>query len=555
MFLGSNACVNFVFLLLLMVSLRLPAQVEVFKDVTRIAGIDFLHTDGGSQQRLFNEFLGAGGGFFDYDNDGDLDLYLMNGAVQLDHLQAGPKPTNALYRNNGDSTFTEITERANIEDPHFGLGCAVGDYDNDGDLDLYLTNFGPNQLYQNNGDGTFTNRSDQSGLADLKFSTSCAWADVDNDGFLDLYVANYADYNPQQDKRCDVRGTWVYCGPRAYPPISDSFYHNNRNGTFSDWLSESGLNVESTAHGLGVTFADYDNDADLDLYVANDQDANFLFQNLGDGKFEEIALFVGVSHGLMGKEEAGMGTAFGDFNNDGFLDLTVSNFQEETNTLYINEEGVFFSDVTITTGVAKPTQAFLGWGIQFFDYDNDGLKDIYVANGHVMDNINQINANITLAQKNLLLRNMGNQVFQPVSDKTGLALQKVSRAAAFGDYDNDGDIDILVTNWNQQPDLLQNQVGNRNNWIQLDLVGITSNRSAIGAKVKLVTDKRTQFQEVHSGGSYLAFNDLRVHFGLAQETEIKMLEIRWPSGRIDSWSAVVINQRYLATEGKEIVKR
>jgi len=530
-------------------------QADLFFDVTKNSGLHFVHTDGNSGQRLFNEFIGAGGGFFDYDNDGDLDLYLVNGTPQLDHLKPEILPTNALYQNNGDGTFTDVTETAQVGDQNFGIGCTVGDCDNDGDLDLYLTNYGPNQLYQNNGDGTFSNHSDQAGLSDSKWGASCAFADVDNDGFLDLYISNYADYHLNQDKKCDVRGVWVYCGPRAYPPSEDSFYHNNGDGTFSDWLLKSGLAVDSAGHGLGVTFADFDNDNDMDLYVANDQDANFLFENVGKGRFEENALFAGVSHGHMGKEEAGMGTAFGDYNNDGFFDLTVSNFQQETNTLYLNNEGQFFLDVTIDTGIALSTQGYLGWGIYFFDYDNDGWKDIFVANGHVMDNISQINSNVTLVQKNVLLKNLEGKAFQPVLDEAGLALEKASRAAAFGDYDNDGDIDILVTNWNQRSDLLQNQIGNRNNWFQVDLIGTVSNRSAIGAKVKLVTESLTQYHEVHSGGSYLAFSDLRVHFGLNQETKIKMLEIRWPSGKIDAWSALSVNQRYLATEGKGIIKR
>jgi len=275
-----------------------------------------------------------------------------------------------------------------------------------------------------------------------------------------------------------------------------------------------------------------------------------LFKNLGGGQFEETALFAGVSHGHMGKEEAGMGTAFGDYNNDGFIDLTVSNFQQETNTLYLNNQGAFFSDVTIATGVALSTQGYLGWGINFFDYDNDGWKDIFVANGHVMDNISHINANVEFAQKNVLLRNLEGKMFQPVLDKTGLALQKVSRAAAFGDYDNDGDIDILVTNWNQKVNLLENKIGNQKNWIQVDLVGTTSNRSAIGSKVKVVTESLTQYHQVQSGGSYLASNDLRVHFGVNQAAEVKRLEILWPSGVENSWSNIAVNQRYLAIEGK-----
>ena len=535
----------------------LAAAEPIFVDTTESAGITFEHTDGRSGIRLFNEFLGSGGGFFDYDADGDLDIYLVNGAIQTENAQT-ETPHNVLYRNNGDGTFTDVTETAGVGSTTYGAGATAGDYDNDGDLDLYVTNFGEDQLYRNNGDGTFTDVTKQAKVANPNWGTSCAFADIDNDGNLDLYVTNYAAYHPKADKRCEERGVHVYCGPHAYPAVHDTFYRNNGDGTFTDMSAVYRPSDLIPQHGLGVTFGDYDNDGDIDLYVANDQDPNFLFQNPFQnekkGNFLEIALISGVCYNDMGKEEAGMGTDFGDYNNDGRLDLTVSNYQTETNTLYHNHDGSFFIDNTIVSGIAEVTHGYLGWGIKFFDYDNDGYQDIFVANGHVMDNISELEKHVTYPQKNLLFRNLGNGTFTHVMSQTGgLALKKVSRGTAIGDYDNDGDLDILVTNCNQRPDLLQNAVGTRNNWIQIQVVGKQSNRSGIGARLKLVTGTHVQYREVQSGGSYLSFHDLRAHFGVGKAEQIELLEIRWPTGQIDRATQLPVNRQFLAVEGSKIV--
>ncbi len=542
----------------------------VFLDVTAAAGVTFKHTDGSSTQtqfkrRLFNEFLGSGGGFFDYDNDGDLDIYLVNGAIQIDQTQLHNKSqhsqiTNVLYQNNGDGTFTDVTKIAGVGSTAYGTGCTVGDYDNDGDLDLYVTNFGTDQLYKNNGNGTFTDVTIHAQVANTGWGTSCAFSDIDRDGFLDLYIANYAIYQPQDDKRCDEHGIHVYCGPHAYPAAPDTLYHNNADGSFTDDSTQRMPPELIPMHGLGVTFGDYDADGDVDIYVANDQDPNFLFQNRGDGFFKEVALITGVCYNDMGKEEAGMGTDFGDYDNDGLLDLTVSNYQTETNTVYHNHDGTFFTDNTIPTGIAQVTHAYLGWGIRFLDYDNDGHQDIFVANGHLMDNIQLLEKHVNYPQRNLLFRNLGNGTFANVtpiehatpSKRDGLALKKVSRGAAIGDYDNDGDLDILVTNCNQRPDLLQNQIGNQNNWIQIQLIGKNSNRSGIGARIKVVTETHTQYQHVQSSGSYLSFHDLRAHFGIGKAQQIKQLEIQWPSGHIDHAQRLPINQILLAVETEAI---
>ena len=419
---------------------------------------------------------------------------------------------------------------------------------------MYVTNFGEDQLYRNNGDSTFTDVTTHAQVNNPNWGTSCAFADVDNDGHLDLYVANYAAYAPENDIRCEERGVHVYCGPHAYPAVHDTFYKNNGDGTFTDMSVLYRPSDLIPQHGLGVTFGDYDADGDTDLYVANDQDPNFLFQNSGSGNFLEVALISGVCYNDMGKEEAGMGADFGDYDNDGWLDLTVSNYQTETNTVYHNHDGTFFTDNTITSGIAEVTHGYLGWGIKLFDYDNDGYQDIFVANGHLMDNIALLETHVTYPQRNLLFRNLGDGRFANVMSETdGLALEKVSRGAAIGDYDNDGDLDILVTNCNQRPDLLQNAIGNRNNWIQIQVVGQKSNRSGIGAKIKVVTGTHVQYWEVQSGGSYLSFHDLRAHFGVGKAEQIDLLEIRWLNGHIDRGTHLPVNRRFIAVEGNNIV--
>ena len=530
------------------------AYSVTFVEVAEESGIHFKHTDGESGKRLFNEQYGSGGGFFDYDNDGYLDIYLINACPQGEKVDLSP-PTNVLYHNNGDGTFTDVTHVAGVGDTRYGVGATTGDYDNDGDIDLYLTNFGDNALYRNNGDGTFTDVAPTAQVADTGWGTSCAFADFDNDGFLELYVSNYAKYTPDSNKPCYRHDIPVYCGPSSYPPQPDVLYRNNGDGTFINLTEKSGLLNVPAAHGLGVAVGDSDNDGDIDIYVANDQDFNFLFENRGDGTFEEAGLLSGVSCSDMGKAEAGMGVAFADYDNDGKLDLTVSNFQNETNTLYHNEGDNFFMDATIPAGIAEHTHRYLGWGIGFLDVDNDGHKDIFVANGHTMDNIVEVDRSTTTPQQNLLFRNLGDGKFENVTAEmgAGFALRKTSRAAAFGDYDNDGDIDILVTNWNQTVDLLKNEGGNRNNWIQVQAVGTKSNRSGIGARIKVVTGERTQYAEVKSSGSYLTFSDLRVHFGLKDAERIDLLEIRWNSGIVDTATNLPVNQVLIATEGKEVV--
>jgi hypothetical protein len=537
-----------------------PSPEVQFINSAPEAGLNFRHTDGRSGKRYLIEILGSGAAFLDYDDDGDLDVYLANATSLVE-----PKPKldakSLLYRNNGDGSFTEVSKAAGIEHISYGTGCAAGDYDNDGDIDLYLTNFGPNLLYRNNGDGTFTEVASQANAGNAgdvsnstKWSTGCAFGDYDKDGDLDLFVANYCDYTIQSDKPCYHRGVHSYCNPMVYPGSPSSLYKNNGDGSFSDVSESSGIWSVPPNRGLGAVWGDYDNDGDIDLYVANDKGQNYLYQNKGNETFEEVALLAGVGYGETGEAEASMGVAMSDYDNDGFLDLTVSNFQNEPNTLYHNNGNGLFSDVTYIVGIGEITYRYLGWGMAFFDYDNDRYKDIFVANGHIQDNISDFERTMSYDQINLLLKNRGDGKFENVtfSSGTGLLISKVSRGAAFGDYDNDGDMDILVTNLNDSVDLLRNDDGNRNNWIKIKTVCTIGNRSGIGVRIKVVSEGITQMAEVQSGGSYLCQSDLRLHFGLGKAEKVELIEIRWTDGSVETVKDVRANQMVIAVEGKEV---
>ena len=555
---GINICLLVLISVFAPNAMTSPAASDTgiqFVDVTQEAGIYWKHTDGRSGRKYFMETLGSGAAFFDYDADGDADLYFVDGAPLPGYVPE-EIPTNRLYRNNGDSTFTEVTKIAGVGDTGYGHGCAVGDYNNDGQLDLYVTNYGINRLYRNNGDGTFTDVAETAGVTEPRWSTSCAFADYDRDGDLDLYIVNYIVFDIAENPWCGLKekGIRAYCEPDNFPAQSDTLYRNNGDGTFTDVTRSAGI-YNTTGKGLGVVWGDYDNDGALDIYVANDSTENLFYRNNGDGTFEEIGFMVGVALSEDGAPENGMGTAFGDWNNDGWFDLTVTNYAQQTNTLYHNDADGFFTDVTTTTKTAQITYPYLGWATAFIDYDNDGYQDIFVANGHLMDNITVLEKHVSYPQKNLLFRNLGDGTFSNVVSETdGLSLKKVSRGAAIGDYDNDGDLDILVTNCNQSPDLLQNVVGNRNNWIQVQLDGLKSNRSGFGAKIKVVTGGHVQYREVHSGGSYLSFHDIRAHFGVGEAGQIDLLEVRWPSGQVDKETDLVVNQRYLVVEGRKIIE-
>ena len=554
-----NSAINTFILLSIVVVLcyatPLSARADTgiqFVDVTQEAGIRWKHTDGRSGQKYFMETLGSGAAFFDYDADGDPDLYFVNGAP-LPGYVVQEAPTNCLYRNNGDGTFTDVTEKAGVGDTGYGHGCAVGDYNNDGQLDLYVTNYGTNRLYRNNGDGTFTDVAEVAGVTEPRWSSSCAFADYDRDGNLDLYVVNYIVFDIDENPWCGLKekGIRAYCEPDNFPAQSDTLFRNNGDGTFTDVTESAGI-YNTAGKGLGVVWGDYNNDGVPDIYVANDSTENFFYHNNGDGTFEEVGFMVGVALSENGAAENGMGTAFGDWNNDGWLDLTVTNYAQQTNTLYHNDADGFFTDATATTKTAQLTYPYLGWATAFIDYDNDGYQDLFVANGHLHENLAELGQQGTYGQRNLLFRNNHNGTFTEVSETLGpgMKLEDVSRGATFADYDSDGDIDIVVTNSNTAPRLLRNDGGNQKNYLQIRLIATQGTTDAIGARVKITTGDLTQTREVRSGDGYLSQRDLTLHFGVADYVQIDRVEIQWQSGAKQVIKSVPANQ-VLSLEGSE----
>ena len=524
-------------------------QGVTFTHITEESGVTFRHEDGRSYKKYFVETLGSGIALFDYDNDNDVDIYLVNGA-KLDSPGTTVGAMNRLYRNDGTGHFVDVTEASGVGHQGYGVGVCVGDYDNDGWLDMYVTNFGSNVLYWNNGDGTFIDRTAEAGVKVDDWSAGCAFADVDADGDLDLYIANYVNFSVKTHTPCRVKGILVYCSPRTYDGVKDIFFRNNGDGTFAEDTQNTGLD-NFAARGLGVTFGDYDADGDTDLYVANDADANFLYNNDGNGRFREQSQFAGVALSEHGLVENGMGVAFGDYDNDTWLDLVVTNFQHQTNTLYHSDTGEFFTDQTYASGTGNISLLYLAWGVNFFDFDHDGFQDIFVANGHIHDNVTLIDSSTTYAQLNHLFWNNGNGTFTDVTAQSGpgFVLQRSSRGSAVGDLDNDGDLDLVVSNVGENVDILRNDAGDRSeHWINLKLVGTLSNRSAIGTRVLMKAGEYCQVREVRSGSSYLSQNDLRLHFGVGRQEKVE-LEIEWQRGTVQKFSGVPVNQFLKIVEG------
>ena len=509
-----------------------PTTGPVFVEVAREAGIDFRHQNGASGRYYYVETYGSGAAFLDYDNDGYPDLYVVNSAP-LPGSTAEAVPTNALYRNRGNGAFADATAHTQTGDPSYGMGACAGDVDNDGHVDLYVTNFGPNTFYRNRGDGTFADETAAAGVGDPRLSTSAAFADIDNDGDLDLYVANNAQVDLASDPTCHQGEVPVYCAPTAYPGASGVLFRNDGNATFADITRSAGL-YSQAGRQLGVVFGDYDRDGDADLYVANDMTANFLFRNDGAARFAEVGLSAGVALSENARPEAGMGTDFGDYDRDGDQDLAVCNFQWESCRLYSNDGDGAFTDLSFAAGLGAPTLATLTFGTNFFDYDNDGDLDLYLANGHVHPEVQAFDRGASYPQLDQLLANDGSGKFAPVE----LALRGVGRGAAFADYDNDGDIDAFVSNNNQRAFLLRNDRGQHNHWVAVKAVGRASNRDGIGALIKVVSGDLVQVEEVRAGSSYLSQNDLRAYFGLGGRERIDRIEIRWPSGAVQTLEGV-----------------
>jgi enediyne biosynthesis protein E4 len=530
---------------------------ERFVDVTAASGLgSFIHTDGSSGRRFFVEQIGSGCAFLDYDNDGWQDVYLCNGAP-LPGYQ-GPRPRNALFHNDRDGRFTDVTGAAGVGCGHYAIGCAAGDYDNDGFLDLYVCCYGPNVLYHNNGDGTFTDVTRRAGVADPRLSSSAAWGDYDGDGFLDLYVANYVRWRLDRDRWCSkFPGHNSYCGPTLYPPEVDTLYHNNGYGTFTDVSDSSGIRAKA-ANGLAVLWCDANEDGRPDIVVADDQTPNLLWRNDGGGHFTDVATEAGVAFGELGNAQAGMGVDAGDYDNDGRVDLVVTNFSEEANSLFHNERGAGersgrFRDVSFPAGIGSATLLYLGFGTGFLDYDRDGWLDLFFANGHVMDDIEKYSDVVTWAQPNQLFRNRGAATpgarFEDVSAATGIGGRRaVSRGAAFGDFNNDGRPDILVSTLRGAPLLLRNDCAPSAHWLRLRLRAAWGNPHAIGASVTLTAGGLTQRRDVRSGGSYASSSDLRPLFGLGAATRVDRLRVRWPSGQETELQGVAADREVVLEE-------
>jgi hypothetical protein len=537
-----------------------PTPVH-FLDVALRAKLDFQHVSGSAEKTYLPETFGGGVAWIDYNRDEWPDLYLVNGGRWHELLEGKRSVSNALYQNNRDGTFVNVTQPSGVGGRYWGMGATVGDYNNDGWPDLYVCNYGPDTLYRNNGDGTFTDVTEAAKLFDSRWSSSAGFADYDRDGWLDLYVTNYVDFDhrnpPAPD--CQYRGIKVHCGPKGLIPAPDVLYRNNGDGTFADVTREAGMAVPP-AYGLGVIWGDFDNDDDPDLYVANDSVASFLFQNQGNGTFREIGVLAGVAYNEDGQAQAGMGVAMADYDHDGLFDYYKTHFSDDYNTLYRNTGQGVFRDVSYSAGIAFPSWRLLGWGTAFFDFDNDGWEDLFVANGHVYPQVDQYPIDITFAQPKLVFRNLGNGKFDDVSSALGRALVEPwsSRGAAFADFDNDGDVDVAVNNMGGQPSLFRNEGGNQiGNWLLVGLQGVQTNRSAIGARVIVETEGGKQMQEVQGGSSYQACNDFRLHFGLGSQSGVKSINVRWPSGQTQSFKQAAANHRYSLREGGslEVVKR
>lgn len=527
-----------------------------FVDVTENAGINFHHVNGAEGAFHIPETLGAGGAFFDADNDGFLDIYLVNSGY-WDKSPSARQAVSALYRNNRDGTFTDTTTAAKVENRgNYGQGAACADYNNDGNVDLYVTNFGANVLYRNNGDGTFTDVTVSAGVGDPGWSSSACFLDYNTDGYLDLFVVNYLVYSIDlRYQPCGEDGIQTYCHPSLFEGAPDTLYRNNGDGTFTDVSQAAGVGgVGGMFHGkgLGVVSADFNNDGVPDLYVANDDTRNDFFYNNGDGTFSEISLLAGCAYSFNGIAQAGMGVAVADYNADSWLDIFVTNLSYETNALYRNNGDGTFTDVIYEAHLGKESFLFVGFGTGFFDADNDGWQDIFIANGHILDNIEDTHDVLTYRQPDQLFRNSGDSTFQEVSESAGAYFQRtaVSRGALFGDYDNDGDVDMLVTQSNGPATLLENWE-TQSNSVSIKTVGVISNRDGIGTRITLTAGGHTQIQEVNPGASYLSSHDPRCHFGLGTNTVIDRLEVRWQSGVVQVFENLPVNQVHVISEFSE----
>ena len=526
-----------------------------FEDVTAAAGIDFRHVNGASADHHLQEIMGSGGVFLDYDSDGWIDIFLVDGGSLADRAVNG-RARHRLFHNRRNGTFEDVTARSGIVHSHYGMGACAADYDNDGAIDLFVTGAGGNTLYHNNANGTFTDVTAKAGIGSGPFATSCAFADVDRDGLVDLFVTNYVDARPATNVVCGgaASSARMYCHPLNFAPLASALYHNNGDGTFTDISAKAGIGSHR-GNGLGVVIGDYDDDGWPDIAVANDSMPNYLYHNEGRGLFKEVGLVSGIAVAADGNPRAGMGIDMADYDGDGRLDLFITNHELEAHTLFRNLGRGLFTDMTSQSGVGLETLPYVGFGTVFFDVDNDGDLDLAIANGHVVDNSGHYRPGSKTEQRKLLFRNdAGRFAEMGRQSGPGFATEKIGRALMAADIDNDGRIDLLFTNNGNGVDLLRNTTGD-NNALLVRLVGTRSNRSAVGARITLTAGSLKQVREVKAGSSYLGQSDLRQHFGLGHATQAERLEIRWPSGQTETVTNVAANQIVTVTEGKGVTSR
>ena len=533
--------------------------VPQLEDITSTTGITFKHTSDPAKKYIV-ESMSGGVILLDYDRDGWPDIYFTN-APTVEMAVKGTKSLGVLYHNNHDGTFTDVTAKSGLSTRCFAMGGAIGDYNNDGWPDLYVTCLGGNILYRNNGDGTFTDVTAKAGVADGRWSTGAAFGDYDGDGFVDLMVTNYVDFHLDDlpgfgsAPFCKYRGIDVQCGPRGLRGAGDSLFHNNGDGTFTEVSKESGVNDPSGYYGLGVIWADFNNTGRPDIYVANDSTPKFLYKNEGNGKFKDIGLESGTAVSDDGSEQASMGIAIGDYNHTGRPSIYVTNFSDENDLLYRNEGDWNFKEVSYAAGVALPSLPWVKWGTAFVDLDNDGWLDLIAVSGHVYPQVDSLPSGGGYREPKLLHLNQKDGTFCDASDMAGKALQErhVSRGLAVGDLFNDGDMDVVIGDIDGGPMVLRNRGIPGRHWVSFELNGTKSNRLALNARITIVAGGMTQTDEVHSGGSYLSQNDLRIHFGLANATKIDKVEIHWPSGRSESLTNLAVDQHYTVVEAQGVV--
>lgn len=523
-----------------------------FTDVSGEAGIRFVHDNAKSEEKYLVETMGSGCAFFDYDQDGRLDVFFVNGG-RTPAYRPETVPENALYRSNGDGTFTEVTGQAGVASNRgFGMGAFTGDFDNDGYPDLYISGYGLSTLYHNNRDGTFADITQRAGVANEgNWGTAAAWFDYDNDGHLDLIVTNYLDYEYAGNVYCGERqaGARMYCHPQNYDGVAPTLYRNHGDGTFADVSEAAGI-TRQKAKALGVVAADFNNDGWVDFFIANDSIRNLLYLNRQDGTFEDVTLLSGTGYSQDGVAEAGMGVDAGDFNGDGLLDIFVTHLDFELDRLYQNRGEMDFIDATLISGIGRKAVLNSGFGTRFFDFDLDGWQDLLIVNGHVLDNVSYYRPAVQYAEKKMLFRNVQGK-FRDVSETQGAFFAKpsVGRGLALGDYDNDGDLDVLVSNNGQAGELVRNDRSEGHHWLALSLQGVTSNRDGIGSRITVVAGGRAQYAQATGGTSYLSSSDRRIFFGLGSQAKADLVEILWPSGTVDRLEEVSADQFLTVKEG------